>query len=249
MTIKHYLPRFSWLQLACICILGLMLSPLAFAASTTAAPVAPGGGSLLGLAALGLGGMMLRAPASEEDPGGGGGGKQEQTLALPDAIKAIEDKTLPMSQRLGVALKALQGVDPTGQLATVKAELDKAKLDLSARDADLVTVRADLATANKQIAALQSDVSEADKARATAEKTAQDLQAKEQNLETRAEAKVKEKMAALGFPTSKLPKDVDANNAEDKTGPEARIRELTGSKRTQAAIYFEQHKKLPDWMG
>jgi chromosome segregation ATPase len=174
-----------------------------------------------------------------------------ESVGIPDAIAAIEDKTLPMSQRLGVALKALQGVDPTGQLATVKADLDTAKTDLSARDGEITQLKADLDAAQKRITALESDVASADQARADAEKTSADLQSKEQDIATRADALAKEKIAALGFNSNQLPPQNTEHQGNDDAGeksPEARIRKLEGNQRIVAAMHFQKHGKLPDFM-
>lgn len=156
-----------------------------------------------GLAAAGMLGMTTFRFAEATDPA------NPDAVGIPDAIKAIEDKTLLMSQRLGVALKVLQGIDPTGQLATIKADLDKAKTDLTARDGDITKLKADLDAANKRITAMEADVKTHDEDRAKAEKEAADLRAKEQDLEKRAAARANEKIAALGFSSSKLPAATD----------------------------------------
>ncbi len=50
-------------------------------------------------------------------------------MCAPAVIAAIEDKTLPMSQRLGVALKALKRIAPAEQFAKVKADFAKVAVE------------------------------------------------------------------------------------------------------------------------
>lgn len=180
------------LRLAIFAVLGLCLIPLLPSLATS-----HGAG---GLAAAGLCGFTSLRFDAATDPA------NPDAVGIPDAIKAIEDKTLPMSQRLTVALKALQGVDPTGQLKDVKTQLDQAKTDLAARDAEITRLQTEAETMKKQITALETDAKTADTARALAEKEAAELRAKEQDLDKRAESKAKEKVAALGFPAPQLPK-------------------------------------------
>ena len=171
-----------------------------------------------------------------------------QTPTVADAIHAIDDKTLTISQRLSVAANALRGIDPTGQLANIKAELDKAKLDLSARDEEITTLKASLADLEKQVTAREKDLEAADAARVAAEKTAADLQAKEQDLDKRASAKAKEKLGALGIASTELPKADNKPAGDEKAEAQAAIRKLSGTQRTKAALYFQAHGTLPDWM-
>jgi len=144
--------------------------------------------------------LFLLAEASETPPAGGG----DQTPVDPAAaIAAIEDATVPMSQRLGLALKALKGIPPTEQFATVQTELTTTK-------ATLATKEKELADANARVIALQADVTTFETSNARLEQENKDLKAKEQDLEKRSEAKSKEKLAALGFPASNLPPSSDA---------------------------------------
>lgn len=193
------------LRAICILILAAMFAPAAMAAASAAPMGLPAAsGSHLGAAflAASMGGMMiLRAPAVEEGEGGGGGGSQasdDKPVGVAEALAAIEDKTLPMSQRIGVAMKALRGIPPAEQFAKVKADLDAANTQLT-------TVRGELEAANKQLAALQADVKQLEEANAKLEKENKDLAAKEQDLEKRTAGRVSEKMASLGFPSSNLP--------------------------------------------
>jgi hypothetical protein len=225
------------LKFAIFAVLGLCLIPLLPAAVT------PHG--LGSIAAAGMIGIPMMKMEQASDPA------NPDAIGIPDAIKAIEDKTMPMAQRLTVAVKALQGVDPTGQLATVKADLDTAKTDLTTRDAEITKLKADLDLANQRITALESDVASADQARADAEKTSADLQAKEKDVAKRADALAKEKIAALGFNSNQLPPQNTEHQGNDDAGeksPEARIRKLEGNQRIVAAMHFQKHGKLPDFM-
>lgn len=186
--------------------------------------------------------------AADELPSGNGTPPVAAAPTVTEAIQAIEDKALPMGQRLTVAANALRGIDPTNQLATLKSQLDQAKADLSARDEEITKLKAANADLEKQVAAREADVTAADEARVKAEKTAADLQAKEQDLDKRAEAKAKEHLGALGMKSTDLPaQDPKQGEQDDKASAEEQIRELSGSRRTEAAIFFKQHGKLPDW--
>jgi hypothetical protein len=225
------------LKFAIFAVLGLCLIPLLPAAVT------PHG--LGSIAAAGMIGIPMMKMEEASDPA------NPDAIGIPDAIKAIEDKTMPMAQRLTVAVKALQGVDPTGQLATLKTDFDKAKTDLSARDSEITQLKADLDAAQKQITALEADVKSADESRALAEKKTADLEAKEQDITKRADSLAKEKMRTLGFNSTDLPPQNPEHQADDDAGeksPEARIRKLTGNARIIAGIHFKEHGKLPDFM-
>ena len=241
---KHYLPRFSWMQIACIAILALMCAPLVIAATSSAVMVPNSGYAITTAGVLGFTGMRFDAADDPADPGKASGG------GIAEAIAAIEDKTMPVSQRLGVAIKALQGIDPTNQLAKVQADLQTATKSLGERDATIATLQGELEAAQNQITALQTDVADHEKAAAAAEQRAKDAEAKEQDLEKRGDAKAKEKLGTLGFPASRLPGESDKMSQadEDDGKPEAQIRKLTGNQRTRAALEFQKTGKLPDWV-
>lgn len=153
----------------------------------------------------GLGLMMLRSPEKDgSEGGGGGGGKADDTQAVDpmEAIKtaqaALENKTLPMSQRFAVAMNAFKGVGPTAQYAAVQAELTTTKATLATKEAELKTAQEELTAARADVTSL-----EASNAKLETENAA--LQAKEQDIDKRAAAKSKEHVAALGFPAGQLP--------------------------------------------
>ena len=234
------------LRAICLLILAAMFAPAAMAAAS-AAPVGlpAASGPHLGAAflAAGLGGMMfLRSPASDDghDNGGGEGGSQaDDKVDVATALAAIEDKTLPMSQRIGVAMKALRGIPPAEQFAKVQK-------DLEAANASLAIVRGDLEAANKQIAALQADVKQLEDANAKLEKDNADLKAKETDLDKRASEQAKQIVRGVGVQASEMP--VAKTGEESQPTAEDRIRALKGMQRTQAALHFKQHGKLPAWM-
>lgn len=158
--------------------------------------------ALVGAVGLGAVAYGLRNKATEEGEGGGGG---TETPNAADALAKIEDKTLPMGQRLQVAAAALRGVDPTGQLATIKQSLTNAQAALSAKETELDGVQAKVKNLEGQLAAREADVQSLEESNAKLEKENKGLQAKDQDLETRASAKAKEQVAALGFPAGQLP--------------------------------------------
>jgi chromosome segregation ATPase len=145
---------------------------------------------------------FLMTPASELAAGGGGGApigtEKVEKVDPAEALKQLEDKTLPMSQRLTVAMNALRGIDPTNQLADVQRTLAEAQASLATRDQELAAAKADLASRDARITALETDVRNLETRNAQLEQA-------EQDLEKCAEAKSKEKVAALGFPASQLP--------------------------------------------
>jgi hypothetical protein len=206
---NRFARRNPWIFATALLILAVLFVPLALMAITADAGAGGNGTSSLAMAGLMGAPFMLRDKAGEHEGGGGG--------AAPDvatALAEIQDTTLPMSQRLGVAIKALGGIDPTNQLAKIKADLTDVQGQLTARDSELATVRAELETANKRIAALTTDVTEAQTATAAAETRAKELQTKEQDLQKRVDAKVKEELAAKGFPAAKLPNSSEHIGAE-----------------------------------
>lgn len=210
---KHHLSAFRrspWLSVACILILGLMFAPVGIMAATSA-PATPlasiGGFNPAMLGALGVGAVCigLRNQASEHGDGGGDGPKADEKLDLAAAVAQIEDKTLPISQRLGIAAKVLKGIDPTQQLAGVQQQLTDANAAIALKDAEITKLKSDLATAQQTLGAREKDVTDLEAQVATLEAEAKDLRAKEQDLDKRAAGKAKEQVAALGFPAAKLP--------------------------------------------
>jgi hypothetical protein len=124
---KHHLFSFRlspWLSVACLLILTLLCASATMAASSAALVgllVAAGSAFLC----AGLGGMVLLRNAASADGSDNGGG--DAPIDPAAAIAAIEDKTLPMSQRLSVALKALQGIAPAEQLPAKKCQSGNSK--------------------------------------------------------------------------------------------------------------------------
>lgn len=190
--------------------------------------------------------------AADEQPSGGGASAPAPAIPIAEAVvkitEAADNKQLSFGQRFDIIKQVAKGIDPTGQLADAKAELDKAKLDLSARDEEITKLKASLADLEKQVTAREKDLEAADAARVAAEKTAADLQAKEQDLDKRALAKSKEKLGALGIASTELPKADNKPAGDEKAEAQAAIRKLSGTQRTKAALYFQAHGTLPDWM-
>lgn len=241
---KHHLSAFrrsTLLRIACILILAVMCAPCAMAAAVTSTPVlASTGWNPLFVAGAGIAGIGLMSAAKGDGSENGGDGKQEDKPVDPAAaIAQIEDKTLPMSQRLGVALSALRGIAPAEQFAQVKSDLEAAQTELT-------TAQSDLEAAKNQITALQADVTNLETANAALEKTNKELAAKEQDLNKRASQQAKQIVRGVGMEPGKLPAAQNGDEAQSKA--EDRIRELKGTKRTEAALHFRQHGKLPAWM-
>jgi chromosome segregation ATPase len=183
--------------------------------------------------------------ASGGEPPRGGSGGDGPPMDAAEALAKVEDRTLPIMQRLTIAANALKGIDPTNQLAALQEKLTTAQATIAARDTEITTLKADLATVRGELTARQTDVSNLEARNVELETANRDLLAKEQNLETRATAKSKESVKALGFPAKQLPA-ANAEHGDEK--PEDKIRALEGSKRIAAGLYFQEHKKLPPWM-
>ncbi|HRJ09361.1 MAG TPA: hypothetical protein PK490_12235 [Prosthecobacter sp.] len=194
-------------------ILAVLCAPLLLAV-----PAEPG------LALCGIPALMLplRTPADDSGEGGGGG-----PVNVADALAKLEDKTLPLSQRLSVAAAALRGIDPTQQLAGTKLKLDEASAEVARLKSELDGSRMQLAAREKDVADLEARVAELEKAHA-------DLAAKEQDLEKRAAAKAQERMASLGFPAGKLPApSADDSGLKDVPKTEAQLTEALVKCKTQ----------------
>jgi hypothetical protein len=205
---NRFARRNPWVFTTALIILAILFVPLALMAITADAGAGGTGASSLAMAGLMGAPFMLRDKAGEHEGGGGG---------APDVATALEklaDSTMPMSQRLSVAVQALKGVDPTNQLAKIQADLTDVQGQLTARDSELAQVKGELETANKRIEALTTDVTDAQTATAAAETRAKELQSKEQDLQKRVDAKVKEELAAKGFPAAKLPDSSDKMQTE-----------------------------------
>lgn len=237
---KHHLSSFRrspWLRIALIVILGLMFAPLGVMAATSsvATPLTSAGGfNPVMLGALGVMCIGLRKEASEESDGGGGeGAKAGDKLDLTAAIAKLEDKTLPISQRLGVAIQALKGIDPTQQLAGIKQQLADANATVALRDGEITKLKADLATAQQTLAAREKDVTDLEAANARLETEAKDLRAKEQDIDKRAGQKSKEHVASLGFPAAKLPDSQTEQGFKDLPQSEAELEEALKACATQ----------------
>ena len=177
--------------------------------------------------------LYLLAEASDTPAAGGGDNKPVDPAA---AIAAIEDKTLPMSQRLGVALSALKGIPPAEQFAKVKTDLDAAQTLLKTRDGEL-------AAANKQITALQADVTTLEEANAKLETTNKDLAAKEQDLEKRASLKAKQIAQSVGIDANKLP-PAQTEGTQTETGSKAAYTAFAKEKNPDLKAELYQAYKL-----
>lgn len=232
------------------CFIGLTLLPsVATAAVQIPQPqlATVGGFNPMLVGALGLGviGLGLRKPADDEGGEGGGGGTE--ALDPQKALEQIEDKTLTLGQRLGIAAKALRGIDPTNQLAAVKQSLKDTQDKLSAKETELGSLQAKLAAATKELEARQADVTALESSNASLEKEKAALVAKEQDLEKRADAKAKDKVAGLGFAGNKLPdsdESLTAETPQTREQLEAAIEKAPNL--TERRKLLQAHRKLQE---
>ena len=223
-----------------VLLLLFMCAPLAMAAGPVASSAPTfSTGTLLGLGSVVMLGTTLAGGTEKTDD------PTAEKVDVESALATVEDKTLPISQRLGVAVSALRGIDPTGQLANVRGEYDRAMAELRTAQSENEKLTAQVTDLTKQLQAREADVTAADTARAAAEKNLAELQAKDMDLDKRAKALSDERMRERGVPAAQLPSTT--HEATEKT-PEQRITALRGSDRTKAALHFRAHKELPDWM-
>jgi septal ring factor EnvC (AmiA/AmiB activator) len=166
--------------------------------------------------------MKLRTPLfnAAADDGSENGGAAPVNPA--EALAKIEDRTLPMGQRLSVAAAALRGIDPTNQLAAVQERLTQAEATNATLQAQVEQANAERDTARAELSAREQDVTDLQARNAELEQANADLTAREQDITTRADAMVAERIAALGFPAERLPA---ATNQQQTEGAE-RIAEL-----------------------
>ncbi len=184
---KHYLPRISVFQIVCLLLLAFMCAPMAMAAPAFFAPAAPSGGGLLGLASLGLGGMMLRSEAS--DPPASGGGTEPPKLTLGQQLSAfMKDKT------------ALQA-----EITKRDTKISEHEQTIAARDTRITELEGKLKAAEDENKRLKADVEDVRQALNAAETEAKELAAKEQDLGKRASAQAKQIVQSVGIAADKLP--------------------------------------------
>lgn len=168
--------------------------------------------------------MKLRTPLfnAASDDGSENGGAGAAPVNLAEVIAQVENRTLPLGQRLSTAAKALRGIDPTNQLAAIQEQLTQAQARATEMEGQLTAAQADLATVRAELTAREQDVTDLQTRNAELEQANADLTAREQDLEARADAKAAEKVAALGFPAARLP----AANGQQATEGEEKIAEL-----------------------
>lgn len=158
--------------------------------------------------------MKLRTPLfnAAADDGSENGGAAPVNPA--EALAKIEDRTLPMGQRLSVAAQALRGIDPTNQLAAVQERLTQAEATNATLQAQVEQANAERDTARAELSAREQDVADLQARNAELEQANADLSAKEQDITKRADALVAERIAALGFPAVRLPASSSQQQAE-----------------------------------
>jgi septal ring factor EnvC (AmiA/AmiB activator) len=166
--------------------------------------------------------MKLRTPLfnAAADDGSENGGATPVNPA--EALAKIEDRTLPMGQRLSYAAAALRGLGPIHQVAAVQEQLTQAEATNATLQAQVEQANAERDTARAELAAREQDVTDLQARNAELEQANADLTAREQDITTRADAMVAERIAALGFPAERLPA---ASNQQQAEGAE-RIAEL-----------------------
>lgn len=252
-SMNHHLSsvrRSPWLRVACVLLLAVMFAPAAMAAASSAPvglPLASTSHGASAFLAAGVGGafLMLRSPEGGEGGGGGGSEPKAEDVVDPEAaLKQAEDPTLTLGARFKVMVAALKGVPPAKQFQQVQADLTAAQAAITERDGEITRLKAELKAANDQLAARQADLDALDQEKTTLATENAQLKAADKDLNKRASEQAKNIVQSVGIDASALPGPA----SETAKTPEERIRELKGSQRTEAALYFRQHKKLPEWM-
>jgi chromosome segregation ATPase len=124
--------------------------------------------------------------------------EQGEAPATPSGAAAEEPKlTIGAQIKAAIAAKA----DLQNQIAAHEATITGHVATIAARDATITGLTAQLDAANAKITTLEADAAEVKSALAAHEAEVAQLKAAEKT----AEQKAKEKVAALGFPASKLP--------------------------------------------
>lgn len=236
---SNWFHRSPWLALASLVLLLFVASPVAFAAgSAIASP--PGSAAVLdqkdghllgGVLALGLLGALAVQGDKKEGEG------DDAPVSAEDALKAMNDDTIPFMQRFKIMGRALAGTGETKQIANLQGEYDRAMSELKASQGDLEKAKADLETANEKLQAKEADLKALDEKLAAAEKRAADAEAKEQDLTKRAKAMADERMKELGFKASELPPARNDNPADD---PKKAVLQLTGTARIVEALKLRE---------
>lgn len=111
---------------------------------------------------------------------------------------------LTIGQQLKAALSSKASL--TAKIAEHEATITAMNATVAERDASIADLNAKLDAANAQIADLNADAKEVSDALAAHQAELTTLKADKATIEEKAESKAKEKVAALGFPSSKLPK-------------------------------------------
>lgn len=126
----------------------------------------------------------------------------EQT-ETPVTASGGEEIKLTIGQQLKAALSSKQNL--TAQIAAHEGTIADHLATITAKDAEITQLKADIATRDAKITALEADAADVAAALEAHKSEVATLKA----TATTVEAKAKEKVAALGFPASKLPKADD----------------------------------------
>lgn len=169
----------------------------------------------------------------------------EQTDTPQTTAGGAEPETkLTIGQQIKAAIAAKS--DLQAKIATQQDTITTHLATLAARDAEIATLEAEIETHKAKITALEADAAEVQSALDTHKAEVATLKANEKS----ADAKAKEKLAALGFNSSDLPKQNPDSQAkgDENNSAEAKIRALEGNARIIAAEHYRKHGKLPVFM-
>jgi chromosome segregation ATPase len=134
--------------------------------------------------------------AADETPAGGGG----------------QDAKLTFSQRLSALVKGKETL--TAEIGTHKATIATHEAAIAGHVTTIEARDATIAELQTKITTLEAENAEFRAAIEASEKEVTTLQSQEQDIDKRAEGKSKEKLAALGFPSTALPGTTEKIAAE-----------------------------------
>lgn len=158
--------------------------------------------------------------AADDAPSGGGGNSPAVTSPAADAPKLAEEFAAadPAKMTIAQRISAAGGILAKGDahISTLNTRIADHEKSIAAKDKEIAELKDKLEAAEKKVTKLEAEAKEISDAMAKIETEAKELKSKEQDLDKRAEAKSKEKLGAIGFPSSQAPAASDKATAGDE---------------------------------
>ena len=161
----------------------------------------------------------LFAAADDAPTGGGGTSPSPTTAPSAEALKLAEEFAAadPAKMTIAQRIAAAGGILAKGDahISTLNTRIADHEKSIAAKDKEIAELKDKLEAAEKKVTKLEAEAKEISDAMAKIETEAKELKSKEQDLDKRAEAKSKERLGAIGFPSAKAPAASDKPTAED----------------------------------